>query len=221
MKALKSLPLLLAVALISCVSEKEKSPELPAASIKEISPALVMEGVPFNVQPNGVSALSVIGANLVKGSRIKLNGMPLETASGDGSSLAAVVPAEIFAKPGNYIVTVETPDGRATNSLAWRVLPKSGPEPVIRELFPDKTQAGKAFNVQPNGVVAMGMTGENFLPGAKISMNGKEVETTFGNVDQLAAIVPADVYAKPGKVKVTVKNPDGKLSAAKDFTVNP
>jgi hypothetical protein len=217
-----ALPALLALfALTSCVSEKEKAPELPAASIKEISPALVMEGTPFNVQPNGVSALSVLGANLVKGSRIKLNGMPLETASGDGTSLAAVVPPEIFAKAGNYIVTVETPDGRPTNSLAWRVLPKSGPAPAIAELFPDKAQAGKPFNVQPNGVVAMGLTGINFLPGAKISMNGKTLDTNFGNVDQLAAIIPPDVYAKPGKVQVVVTNPDGKQSPPKDFTVNP
>ena len=203
----------------SCVSEKEKSPTLPDAKIDKLVPDKVLEGQAFQIQPSGASALSVLGSNLVKGSRIKLNGMPLETASGDGSSLAALVPPEIFAKAGNYIVSVETPDGRSTNTLAWTVLPKTGPAPEIRSIHPDTTVAGKGFNVQPNGISAMGMTGANFLPGAKILFNGKELETSFGGLDQLGVIVPSTEFAKPGKIKITVKNPDGKLSPAKDFTV--
>ena len=203
----------------SCVSEKEKSPTLPDAKIDKLVPDKVLEGQAFQIQPSGASALSVLGSNLVKGSRIKLNGMPLETASGDGSSLAALVPPEIFAKAGNYIVSVETPDGRSTNTLAWMVLPKTGPAPEIRSIHPDTTVAGKGFNVQPNGVSAMGMTGANFLPGAKILFNGKELETSFGGLDQLGVIVPSTEFAKPGRIKITVKNPDGKLSPAKDFTV--
>lgn len=203
----------------SCVSEKEKSPTLPDAKIDKLVPDKVLEGQAFQIQPSGASALSVLGSNLVKGSRIKLNGMPLETASGDGSSLAALVPPEIFAKAGNYIVSVETPDGRSTNTLAWMVLPKTGPAPEIRSIHPDTTVAGKGFNVQPNGISAMGMTGANFLPGAKILFNGKELETSFGGLDQLGVIVPSTEFAKPGKIKITVKNPDGKLSPAKDFTV--
>ena len=203
----------------SCVSEKEKSPTLPDAKIDKLIPDKVLEGQAFQIQPSGASALSVLGSNLVKGSRIKLNGMPLETASGDGSSLAALVPPEIFAKAGNYIVSVETPDGRSTNTLAWIVLPKTGPAPEIRSIHPDTTVVGKGFNVQPNGISAMGMTGANFLPGAKILFNGKELETSFGGLDQLGVIVPSTEFAKPGKIKITVKNPDGKLSSAKDFIV--
>ncbi len=213
------LALLAACLMNSCVSEKEKSPTLPDAKIDKLVPDKVLEGQAFQIQPSGASALSVLGSNLVKGSRIKLNGMPLETASGDGSSLAALVPPEIFAKAGNYIVSVETPDGRSTNTLAWMVLPKTGPAPEIRSIHPDTTVAGKGFNVQPNGISAMGMTGANFLPGAKILFNGKELETSFGGLDQLAVIVPPTEFAKPGKIKITVKNPDGKLSPAKDFTV--
>ncbi|GAB4367073.1 MAG: hypothetical protein OHK0021_10450 [Bryobacter sp.] len=206
---------------VSCVSDKEKSPTLPEASIAQLSPDKVMEATPFNQQPGGGSALSVMGKNLVKGSRIKLNGMALETASGDGSSLAAIVPPELFAKEGNYIVTVETPDGRGTNALAWRVLPKSGPAPEIKELFPGTTQAGKGFNVQPNGAAALGMTGSNFLPGAQIVFGDKPLETNFGDTDKLGATVPPELFRKAGKVKVTVKNPDGKVSAAADFTITP
>ncbi len=207
------------VLLGSCVSEKEKAPALPEAKIDKVVPEKVLEGEPFNQQPNGASALSVLGANLVKGSRIKINGMPLETASSDGTSLAALIPTSLFAKPGTYPVSVETPDGRQTNTLNWVVLAKSGPAPEIKSLHPDTTQAGKAFNVQPNGIAAMGVVGTNFLPGAKVVIDGKEMETSFGNTDQLGAVVTPAAFAKPGKFKVVIKNPDGKTSAPKEFVV--
>lgn len=219
MNKFPALALAAALLLSSCVSEKEKAPSLPQAKIDRVVPDKVVEGQPFQQQPNGASALSILGANLIKGSRIKLNGMPLETASGDGTSLAALVPAEMFAKPGTYPILVETPDGHATNALTFVVLPKTGPAPEIRSLHPDTTAAGKGFNVQPNGISAMGIVGMNFLPGAKILVDGKEMETSFGNVDQLAAIIIPSAFAKPGKFKVVIKNPDGKLSAPKEFIV--
>lgn len=222
MKSICLWPLLAAALLsTSCVTEKEKSPALPEARIERLVPDKVMVGTQFQPQPGGASALSVLGQNLVKGSKIKLNGMALETASSDGTSLAAIVPAELYAKEGSFIVTVETPDGRSTNSLAWMVLPKSGPAPVINTMHPDTAQAGKGFNVQPNGVSALGMTGANFLPGAVIQFNDKALDTSFGDTDKLGAVVPKELFAKPGKVKVTVKNPDGKLSAVREFTVTP
>ncbi|MFN7543173.1 MAG: hypothetical protein ACK5TN_10310 [Acidobacteriota bacterium] len=211
--------LLAFLVLSSCVSEKEKAPTLPGPRIDRLVPDKVVEGQPFQPQPNGQSALSVLGANLVKGSRIKLNGMPLETASSDGASLAALVPPPLFAKPAGYVVTVETPDGRTSNPLAWIVLAKTGPAPEIRSLHPDTTPAAKPFNVQPNGISAMGIVGINFLPGAKVLLNGKEVETTFGNTDQLGAVIPPEAFAKPGKVSVVILNPDGKRSPAKILNI--
>ena len=205
----------------SCVTEKEKSPALPEAHIDQLVPDKVMAGLVFQPQPGGGSALSVTGRNLVKGSRIKLNGVALESASSDGSSLAAIVPPELYAKEGSYIVTVETPDGRSSNSLAWVVLPKSGPAPVINTLHPDTAKAGQGFNVQPNGVSALGMTGSNFLPGAKIYFNETALDTSFGDTDKLGAVVPKELFAKPGKIKVTVRNIDGKISPVRDFVVTP
>jgi hypothetical protein len=218
---MRSLPLFvfLSFALLSCVTDKDKSPALPAASIASLSPAKVVAGQPFNVQPNGASAMSVMGANLIKGSKIKLNGVPLETASGDGSSLAAIIPLELFAKEGSFVVSVETPDGRATNTLPWVVLPKTGPAPVIVSLHPDNATAATPFNVQGNGDSAMGLVGQNFLPGTQIIFAGRPLDTSFGDVDKLAVIVPADLYAKAGTVQVIVKNPDGKTSAPKPFVI--
>jgi hypothetical protein len=207
------------VGLTGCVSEQEKSPVMPEARIEKLVPDTVMAGQAFQQQPDGGSALSVLGQNLVRGSRIRINGMPLETASGDGTSLASIVPPPLFAQPGEYVVQVDTPDGRSTNTLVWKVLPSSGPAPAIRSLHPEKTAAGVAFNVQSNGLSAMGVVGENFLPGLKLWIDGKPLETSFGGVDQLGAVVPPEIFARPGRYAVVVENPDGKRSPAKEFVV--
>ena len=65
----------------------------------------------------------------------------------------------------------------------------------------------------------MGMTGANFLPSAKILLNGEPVETNFGDIDKLACTFPPKYTANKGVVKISVKNPDGKVSAPVDFTV--
>jgi hypothetical protein len=163
--------------------------------------------------------LSVIGENLVKGSRIRVNGQPLETNDGDGRSLSAFVPDELFGTPGLLPVTVETPDAQLSNALPFAVLPTTGPAPVIAQLFPATAQAGKPFNEQPGGKSALGIVGSHYLPGAAILIQGEPVDTSFGDVDKLSAIVPAKFLAKPGVLQITVRNPDGKLSPASPLTL--
>ncbi|MBY0505842.1 MAG: hypothetical protein K2X03_18140 [Bryobacteraceae bacterium] len=213
--------LLLTLFLTACVSKEERAEKKGAAlRIDRLMPDKVMAGADFNFQANQNSAMSIVGANLGAGSRIKINGEPLETSVGtDGQSLAALVPRRFYAKEGTFAVSVDMPDGRTSNTLPFIVLPTTGPAPSITQLFPDTAQAGKAFNVQPGNIAAMGLTGANFLPSAKILLNGEPQETNFGDIDRLGCVFPAKFFAKAGVVKVTVKNPDGKVSPAVDFVV--
>lgn len=213
--------LLLAAVLTSCVSKEERA-ETKTASLRidRLMPDKVMAGADFNFQANGQSAMSIVGSNLGPGSRIKLNGEPLETTVGtDGKSLAALVPRRFYAKEGTFAISVDQPDGRTSNTLPFIVLPTTGPAPSITQLYPDSTTAGTGFNVQPNGTSAMGLTGANFLPAAKILLNGEPQETNFGDIDKLGCSFPKKFFAQKGIVKVTVKNPDGKVSDAVDFPV--
>ena len=205
----------------SCVSKEERTVQKsPALRIDRIMPDKVMAGADFNLQANSQSAMSVVGANLGPGSRIKLNGEPLETTVGtDGKSLAALLPRRFYAKEGTFAIAVDQPDGRTSNTLPFIVLPNTGPAPSITQLFPDSTPAGKGFNVQADGSSAMGMTGANFLPTAKILLNGEAQLTNFGDTDKLGCTIPPKFFAAKGVVKITVKNPDGKVSEAMDFMV--
>ena len=212
---------LLSVILSACVSKTERSDlQTSPLRIDRLMPDKAMAGADFNLQANQQSAMSVVGANLGPGCRIKLNGEPLETTVGtDGKSLAALVPRRFYAKEGTFAVSVDMPDGRTSNTLPFIVLPSSGPAPSITQLFPDTTTAGKGFNVQPDGSSAMGLTGANFLPSATILFNGEAQVTNFGDIDKLSSAFPAKFFANKGVVKVTVKNPDGKVSPAVDFPV--
>ena len=212
---------LFCVILSSCVSKEERA-DLKTSSLRidRLLPDKAMAGADFNFQANQQSALSVVGANLGPGCRIKLNGEPLETTVGtDGKSLAALVPRRFYAKEGTFAVSVDVPDGRTSNTLPFIVLPNTGPTPSITQLFPDRTTLGKGFNVQPSGDSALGLTGANFLPTAKILLNGEPQETNFSDIDKLGCIFPPKFFAIQGVVKVTVKNPDGKVSATVDFPV--
>jgi hypothetical protein len=172
-----------------------------------------MAGRPFQVQPDGQSAISITGEHLQRGSRARLNGEPLATAwSDDGKSVSAIVPPELYAQPGMYPLSVESASGDVSNAIPFIVLPESGPAPVIVQLFPDKAEAGKPFNEQPGGKSALGIVGRNFLPGAVIEINGEAQETNFGDTDKVATLVPPKFTAKPGRLRVTVRNSDGKRS---------
>lgn len=206
--------------LASCITQKDREgPKLPVPRIDQVLPDKVLEGEGFNVQPDGGSAMSVLGAHFGPGARIRFNGEPIETVVSSSTNVAAIVPKKFFAKAGVLAVSVDLPDGRVSNQLPWLILAKTGPPPVIHRLYPPLTKAGESFNVQGNGESALGLTGQGFLPGAKIFINGEEVNSSFDDLDRMGCLFPKKFFATAGDVKVTVRNSDGKESAPAIFKV--
>ena len=206
----------------ACVTKSEREVKLAAPQIDRALPDKVLMGEPFQVQPDGKSAISVVGKNLHRGSRVRINGQPLATAWGaEGTAVSAIVPPELFAEPGMFPLSVESPSGDLSNTIPFIVLPRTGPAPIVTELFPSKSVAGKAFNEQPDGTSALGIVGKNFLPKSTIEINGEAQTTNFGDTDRLAALVPAKFLAKPGVLRITVVNLDGKRSDAAVLTLTP
>jgi len=203
--------------LVACAGERERSKPLPAPRITALAPNPVVVGQPFNTQPDGSSALAIMGENLFRGSKARWNGTLLETAGGeDNRSLAAIIPARLTAEAGVYTITVEQGDGALSGGFPFTVLPLRGPAPTITQLFPDSARAGEIFNPQPEGA-AMGITGTNFRPDTVIVFGGARLEIVFNGPNELSVLVPARLLARTGVIEVFAENSDGKRSAPVQF----
>jgi hypothetical protein len=91
---------------------------------------------------------------------------------------------------------------------------------VLKKLIPAKTQVGTGFNVQPGGASALAITAKGATAGTIVLMDGQVLSTSFGGPEQLSAIIPAEMYAKPGRRKVELLDGDRKSNAIM-FNVMP
>jgi|GEM_PF-1490503 len=208
----------LAFAAAACVGTRERSRRAPDPHLDSLIPVETVAGRSFQTQPNGEAALVALGTNLTPQSRLRFNGRALESQVSEGR-ISALVPRELYAREGMFPVSVETPDGAVSNSLPFYVLGTTGPPPAVGKLYPSEFEAGKPFNVQPDGRSAMGVTGERFLPGAVIEIDGQEQVTAYSGSTQLSALVPKKIADKPGRHKIVVRNPDGKRSAPAELVL--
>lgn len=96
---------------------------------------------------------------------------------------------------------------------------QSGPErTVLRRLHPASATAGVAFNRQADGSAAIVVECANATPGTAVVMGSTMLTTSYGNPNLLSAIVPAELYAKPGLHRVHLANDFGP-SNQMDFEV--
>jgi hypothetical protein len=81
--------------------------------------------------------------------------------------------------------------------------------PCIEALCPAWTEAGKGFNVQPDGQACLAVTGHGFGPDAVVVVAGSPLHTVRGSARLLTAAVPPCVFRRPGLVAVWVDNREG------------
>lgn len=95
---------------------------------------------------------------------------------------------------------------------------------AITSWGPNTTQAGVAFNIQPDGSAAFWVNVDRELDGnAYISLNGFKLKSTVSG-KLITAGVPAALYAQPGTYPLNVVDMiDGKevTSNSVDFIVKP
>jgi hypothetical protein len=132
--------LVLGVALFAagCAKESPRPPDIPPGRLTTAKPTPTMErrierlypaetraGVPFNLQPDGVSAIAVAGTGFNRSDVIYWDGKPLATVFGNPALLTAVIPAALIAAPATVAVEVRSADPpQATRcSAVFKVLP--------------------------------------------------------------------------------------------------
>lgn len=96
----------------------ERTQGSPRVRIVDFGPTPVTHGQPFNVQPNGVSAMWVrIDKTADSDDVLVLGGVPLETTRA-GHVLTAFVPLSVFATPGPKPLLVQSDGTHRARSSA-------------------------------------------------------------------------------------------------------
>lgn len=63
----------------------------------------------FNPQPNGNSAIAVVGAGFVRGDQVHWGDRPLKTVFGNENNLTAEVPKDLLDRVGEVTISVRNP----------------------------------------------------------------------------------------------------------------
>ncbi|HEX8170602.1 MAG TPA: discoidin domain-containing protein [Thermoanaerobaculia bacterium] len=180
----------------------------PGPAISSLAPASTVRGsVP--------SSLTVNGSNFVSGAVVTFNGQNRQTTFVSAGQLTAALLASDVQSAGFYSVAVVNPGTGGSSGTATFTV--TNPVPVITAIAPaSAVKGGAAFNLDVNG--------NNFVPGAAVSLNGQARQTTFVSAQQLRAAIPATDLQTAGAYAISAVNPGpgGGASAAVTFTVtNP
>lgn len=121
------LPILLFAFLAACgpspQTGAQPAPGSPALKpvISSLTPAGTVEKTPFQVQPDGTSAISVTGQNFEAGTVVFANGQKLDSVFGNPTWVTATMPPQLFAKAGIVAIKVIASDGKESDPVNFEV----------------------------------------------------------------------------------------------------
>jgi hypothetical protein len=104
-----------------CVAERADFARPPR--VDRVVPSSVRAGVPFQVQPDGSSALSIEGADFRPGVFAVLAGRPLPTVFGNSGWITASVPSELTARAAPLELRVVDPERGSSAAVPFEVRP--------------------------------------------------------------------------------------------------
>ncbi|MFE4573232.1 IPT/TIG domain-containing protein [Paenibacillus chitinolyticus] len=163
-------------------------PPPPAPELVSVSPG---EG-----ELAGGQIVTLTGKNFESGVKVYFNDTLLSSSRYGTTEIKASTPK--WSVIGPVTVKVVNPDGQEV-SLANGFNYLAPPAPKLTSLSP------------ANGLITGGtvvtVSGDNFINGATVKLNGTDVPATFVSAKQLKVTTP--VWPAAGNVDVTVTNPDG------------
>lgn len=179
----------------------------PMPTLTSLVPTTVLAG-------SNSFALTVNGTNFVNGAKVYWDGAERVTTFVSATQLMATIDATDVktAKTVNVTVKNPTPGGGTSGAVSFTV---ANPVPKVGTLAPALAFAGDVG-------FELTISGMDFVNGATVRWNGSDRPTTFGNVGQLKAMIPASDLALAGTAKVTVNNPGpgGGVSNEATFTIS-
>ncbi|MCX6621921.1 MAG: IPT/TIG domain-containing protein, partial [Acidobacteria bacterium] len=152
--------------------------------------------------------LTAHGRDFVHDAVIRWNGQPLTTEGYNFTELRAPVPPALMANPGSATISVLNPGNFASGSLTFTILPAT---PVLTALEPASAVA--------NATAYLTLRGSGFVAGSVVKFGGATLATVYVRSDTVSAVVPVERMSAPGRVDVSVVNPNGRESNTVAFTI--
>lgn len=160
-------------------------------------------------------ALTINGTNFVSESTVSVNGSTRATNFINSSSLQTSISSSDLVEAGSLQVVVVNPPpgGGASSPFAFGV---TNPVPSLSAISPTFAAAG-------GSTTTISVTGAGFVPNSVVTMNGAQLQTTFGNASSVQATLTAADIASGGVNVVQVVNPTpgGGASNGATFAVIP
>jgi hypothetical protein len=88
---------------------------------EQVGPMKTKVGVGFNVQPNGESVIWTITENATKTTVIVWGETQLQSTFGGSNGVTALVPKELYSKPEQFQILLDTKTGKKSNGLIFTV----------------------------------------------------------------------------------------------------
>ena len=183
--------------------------QLTGPKITSISPSTITAGAAsFPMTVNGSDFQS--GATLIWKNAAGVEST-LVTNFASSTRLTTTIPSSLVANAGQATVKVRNPDQSTSNEATFTI---TAPAvlPQLTSLSPNSSAAGS------NGLL-LTVFGANFVNGARVVWGGTTLATSFVSSTQLTASIASTLLATAGTVPVTVRNPDGQVSNAVNFSI--
>ncbi|NOT63130.1 MAG: PKD domain-containing protein [Acidobacteria bacterium] len=179
----------------------------PIPGLEGIIPNVITVNTPFRITVNGTG--------FRPNSVVRWEGQNRPTTFVSETQLTAQIPASDLTTPGNYDVSVFTPEpGGGSSGNARITVLATNPVPAITQLAPDvATVGGPAFTLTVNGT--------GFAFGSVVRWNGQDRQTTFLSSSQITAQISAADIATATTAAITVfsPTPGGGVTAPTNFIV--
>jgi hypothetical protein len=218
---------------------------VPAASLTSTGPlpvtvvdpsplSLVSNALTFTVNPippnvtsvnpssaivnTGPVTVVLSGQNFATGATASLGSTKLTITAQTTTQIQTSIPASLLTATGMFPITVSNPAPNAATSMPVTFTVNPVPVAAISSINPTSVTAGAtAVNLQ--------VTGQAFVSGATIQLNGTAIATNYQSSTSLSAVVPDASVAAAGTVAVTILSPgtgSGPVTSnSVNLTVNP
>ena len=158
----------------------------------------ILSIIPSQAEP-GMS-VTLYGSGFSEATHVLLGALEAQTTVQGPKQLSFEIPD---LAPGLYGLFVRREDGVVSKGYRFSVTPRT---PVVTSLTPDKI-----FACTPNEEREVQISGENFLKGSQVLLDGAVIRSRFESTESISVHIPQIVG---GLHAVQVQNPGGTLSSS-------